>query len=846
MLTYRKVTFTAVIEWERERAYPFDFKLVHCDASKAKAALDHPSSWAQIPLPLTSDSPSRVFTPEQACRHATFTTTISIGEDGLALVPRGDGSLHGKFSFQYQHYPGSPFKELYNPAGNAAFGEIVIPTAVTRKADRSIEKLLALESGWAVESLDALNDESSAWRVTSSDALPPSETEDTVLTSKNIGLVVDQLRYMCIIRAEPFWYGAVHDGEYFHLSEHAILASFLTNSGQYLSLLSFNGVDDFYQVFTGGPEGKVTLAGRNDSGSDAPLSFIAALSGDRQDSIAEVMQQASRLVETTPKTQDMLEKALAAASGAPEEDFFDNLGYCTWNGIGQDLTVDKILNGLEKLSEAGVVFNTLLIDDNWQTLGNTKLDPSEPGWRGWARFKANNEGFPNGLSGVIKEVKSRYPHIQYVGVWHAILGYWAGLSHDTELAQTYKTRMTRCKVRLSVPTDVLIVDPVDVHRMYDDFYAFLRSEGVDFVKTDVQHLLAMLIDPKDRQDVPAAYQSAWTTAHLKHFQGRAIGCMSQIPQVTFHSLLQSKTPRILVRNNDDFFPEIPGSHPLHIWTNAHNALLTQHLNTLPDWDMFQTSHAYSSYHGAARAISGGPVLITDTPGEHGIELINQMTATTPTGRQIALRPAVATALDHFESYAKGPILKVATSTSTGSGIIGCFNAGEGERESLIPYSDLQRAAKSSEKMVARSFRSGRVFTFATPVSKLIKMRLEPRAWDILTASPLLSAGETPIAVLGLLDKMSGAAGVTKVDVSEAAVLVELKALGNLGLLIGDASASVGKVLVDDEAVDEKYITSEPCTTEGWTVFSLDVGAWWKEGRRLSEKRTLSVKISISK
>lgn len=840
------VSFTAVIEWERDRAYPFDFKLLYSDASRAQGAQAHPSSWTQVPLPRSSDSPSRIFTTEQACRLAAFTTTLTVDE--LSLVPRGDGSLYAKFTVQYQHYPGSPFKTLSNSSGAVAVAEVIIPAGETSDKYR-IENLITLDAGWSASQLAPLRKDASAYRVTSSDTIPQSQTEDTVLTNKNIGSIVDQLRFMCIIRAEPFWYGAVHDGEYFHLSEHAIMCSFLTQSGVYVTLLAFNGTDDFYQVFTGGPEGKVTLAGRNDSPSDASFGFIATVAGDRQDSIAEAMEQARGLVETTPKVHSMLEKAIDAANGTtegPGDDFFDNLGYCTWNGIGQDLTADKIFSALQKLSDAGVVFNTLLIDDNWQTLGNTKLDPSEPGWRGWARFKANDEGFPDGLSGMIREVKARFPHIQYVGVWHAILGYWAGLSHDTELAKTYKLRMTRCKVRLSITTDVLVVDPVDVHRMYDDFYGFLRSEGVDFIKTDVQHLLSMFLDPKDRQDIPAAYQSAWTVAYLKHFQGRAIGCMSQIPQITFHSLLQSKTPKILVRNNDDFFPEIPGSHPLHIFTNAHNALLTQHLNALPDWDMFQTSHAYSSYHGAARAISGGPVLITDTPGEHSLELINQMTATTPSGKQIALRPAVATALDFFNSYATGPLLKVATSTTTGSGIIGCFNAGEGEREALIPYSDFQRAAKSKEKLVVRSFRTGQVLDFISPLARLVKMRLEPRGWDILTASPLIPFGSrrVPVAVLGLLDKMSGAAGVTKVEpsTSEYTLIVELKALGNLGMVVGDVATPLDKVFVENDEVDGKYMSSTAYSRSGYSLFSVDIGAWWKDERKRSEATTVSVKI----
>src|SRR5271163_4632165 len=88
----------------------------------------------------------------------------------------------------------------------------------------------------------------------------------------------------------------------------------------------------------------------------------------------------------------------------------------------------------------------------------------------------------------------------------------------------------------------------------------------------------------------------------------------------FHSFLHTTTPRIMLRNSDDFFPDIPSSHPWHVFCNAHNALLVQHLNVLPDWDMFQTSHPYSGFHAAARCISGGPIYITDSPGQHNVSL----------------------------------------------------------------------------------------------------------------------------------------------------------------------------------------------------------------------------------
>lgn len=72
----------------------------------------------------------------------------------------------------------------------------------------------------------------------------------------------------------------------------------------------------------------------------------------------------------------------------------------------------------------------------------------------------------------------------------------------------------------NIPGNALIIDPSDVDRFYDDLYAWLKAQGVDFVKTDVQHMLSMLEDAKDREEVTTAYQRAWTTAVCKHFQGK--------------------------------------------------------------------------------------------------------------------------------------------------------------------------------------------------------------------------------------------------------------------------------------------------------------------------------------
>jgi hypothetical protein len=269
-------------------------------------------------------------------------------------------------------------------------------------------------------------------------------------------------------------------------------------------------------------------------------------------------------------------------------------------------------------------------------------------------FEANQEGFPSGLWHTVHEIRQRNPKIQHIAVWHAILGYWGGISPDGILAKDYKT------VKASGP-DWLCIDPDDLTRWYSNFYEFLQVCGVDAVKTDAQFMLDDLQSAKDRRRMIREYQDVWSIAQLRAFSNQAISCMSQTPQMIFHSQLPTNKPRLLVRNSDDFFPDVEDSHPWHIFCNAHNALLTQHLNVLPDWDMFQTSHPWAGFHAAARCLSGGPIYITDSPGKHDVNLIKQMTARTPRGNTVILRPPIRGKTSQaYTSYDELRLLRIET------------------------------------------------------------------------------------------------------------------------------------------------------------------------------------------
>lgn len=842
-----QVQVTAIIEWERDREYPFEFEFLYSDA----AAKSHPSSWTRLPLPAASGSPCVVQKAGDECHRSSFTTKVSLSE--LAIPHNKDGSAHVSFTVQHRQNVFDVWKLSRVPSGVES-GEFIIPAKTQNSV--TFEDVMKLEDGWTLNKLSLVEDVET-WQLTATDPLKKSQEDDIKLTTKSLGVVKDQSRFMAITRIEPFWFGCEHDQEDFYLDNDAVLLSFLNTRGQCVTLFAFNGDDDFYTVFRGRSNGVVNVCGRNDGNSAVPLRVLAAVSQDKQKSIAAVMAQARQMASKAPKLEALINTVLKQEKASPEPAFFDNFGFCTWNALGQDLTREKLLSGLEKLAASGVKFNTLLIDDNWQTLGKTALDFSNPGFRGWSRFEANEEGFPGGLAGLISEIKAKYPHIQYVGVWHALFGYWAGLSHDSEFPKTYKTRMTRAKVRFLTPTDVLIIDPSDIHRFYDDFYTFLRRSGVDFVKTDVQHMLGNLINPEDRSNVPSAYQSAWTSAYVKHFNGRAISCMSQIPQISFHSFLQEQTPKILLRNSDDFFPEIPGSHPFHLFVNAHNSLITQHLNCVPDWDMFQTSHAYSSYHGAARAISGGPVLITDEPGSHDVSLMNAMTALSPRNTRIAIRPeGLATTVDVWDSFAAGQLLKIGAVAGRESGarILGLFNVAEGPREALIPVADFFVGDKKApERCVLRSYATGQVFlppsaarVGDSALERLVKVNIATRGWDVVSAYPAFEVeGGGMLAVLGLVDKISGAAAVSSFKGLDGKILsLRLKALGTLAVYSSTGTAPTGVVVDGEHNIEAEAFESSEVASGGGMVFSVDLEKWWAARGLWNESETLDVRITF--
>ena len=712
------------------------------------------------------------------------------------------------------------------------------------------------------------------------DRLPPSDSGDARTELFKLGRVKDQEQYFALIRKWSPWLGPVHGKDFFNLNEDALTLSFLNKFGKHIVLMAVNDISEMLTLFKSDGDGNIVVTARNDSSDFLQAKTIMSVANEFEIAMSAAVYAARDLAMSTAEVPEVdVSNNLLRSKSVDEDtiivskdveaewlqDWYDGLSYCTWNSLGQDLTEDKLMNALESLDKAGIKITSVIIDDNWQSLDKPGANQFK---RGWKEFEADSRAFPKGLKHATTTIRSKYTNIQHIAVWHALGGYWGWISPEGKIAKEYKTKSVNLDdslMPIELDRTALAVDPDDIHRMYDDFYSFLSSSGIDSVKTDVQFYLDVLASTSDRRRFTETYQNAWLIAINKHFAGKAISCMSQIPQIIFHSLLPKTRPTILFRNSDDFFPDVVESHPYHIFWNAHNALLVQHLNVLPDWDMFQTSHDYAGFHAAARCVSGGPIYITDTPGEHDTNLINQMSGRNPRGQTIILRPSrIGKTLDVYNEYNERHMLRVGSyngASQTGNGIIAFFNIDEREKSCVVPLKDFP-GTTADQSYLVRSFAHGtiseemQIESHVNPTN-VVSVTLGNRGYDILTAYPLYAVeqphGSATIFVgnLGLLDKMAGAAAIVATSVSirgtsdststaehhdRLRIYTALKAFGTLGLYISNLETKSldddflvliqGRVIpVETVKIDNKVLTVD--VGKAWDKMELDAG-WSNE------------------
>ena len=417
--------------------------------------------------------------------------------------------------------------------------------------------------------------------------------------------------------------------------------------------------------------------------------------------------------------------------------FVDLFGWCTWNAYYQEVSEQKVLRGLQAFKSSGIQPRFMILDDGWQDINK----------QGHMNSFGTNKRFPKGLAPLINKAKEQFG-VEIFGVWHALQGYWGGVNPRGPLAKQYhviaQAGLKPCNMK---EQEIGLVDRQDVHRFYQDFHTSLRQQGVDMVKIDSQSGMQELCFGR----VPyartmQAYQKAIQASTQTHFEGNLLHCMSNTQDVAYNMSASTAW-----RNSDDFYPNQPKSHANHMIINAFNAVWS-HTFACPDWDMFMSGHYTGAYHAASRAISGGPIYISDKPGDHDPAIIKRLCLSD--GRALRSEgPALPLPNRLYQNPADGKHLLFVKNHNGPAAVVAAFHcAFEGAAISdSCSVRDVGLRGKAFALWYARSE------TFVVqPSSKRITFSLNELEAEIVHVVPINNG----VAVIGLLDKDNATAAVS--------------------------------------------------------------------------------------
>ncbi|KAH9678949.1 putative galactinol--sucrose galactosyltransferase 2 [Citrus sinensis] len=494
--------------------------------------------------------------------------------------------------------------------------------------------------------------------------------------------------------------------------------------------------------------------------------------------------------------------------------FLDWFGWCTWDAFYTDVTAEGVDEGLKSLSAGGTPPKFLIIDDGWQQIENKPKEESNcivqegahrlTGIKENSKFqkKCQNSEQVSGLKHVVDESKQNH-NVKYVYVWHALAGYWGGVKPAADGMEHYDTALaypvTSPGVMGNQPDIVMdslavhglgLVHPKKVFNFYNELHAYLASCGVDGVKVDVQNIIETLgAGHGGRVSLTRSYHQALEASIARNFPDN--GCISCMCHNT-DGIYSSKQTAV-IRASDDYYPRDPASHTIHISSVAYNTLFLGEFMQ-PDWDMFHSLHPAAEYHGAARAVGGCAIYVSDKPGNHNFDLLRKLVL--PDGSVLrAQLPGRPTRDCLFADPARdGTSLLKVWNVNKCSGVVGVFNCqgagwckitkktrihdeSPGTLTASVRVTDVENMAQIAGAgwngdAIVYAHRSGEVVRL--PKGASVPVTLKVLEYELFHFCPLKEiSSNISFAAIGLLDMFNSGGAVENVDVRMAEKKPEL-------------------------------------------------------------------------
>lgn len=272
---------------------------------------------------------------------------------------------------------------------------------------------------------------------------------------------------------------------------------------------------------------------------------------------------------------------------------FEYLGWCTWEHYHFDIDETKILNDMDAIESSGIPVRYVLIDDGHVSNKARQLTSLTP----------DIARFPNGWTRIIK--RKQTDKIKWIGLWYSLSGYWMGISADNDFPKEVQQALYPFNGSL-LPGK----SKENIENFYEYYVRTMKQNGFDFLKIDNKSFTLPLYMGSSQVVRQAKYCNL-ALEHQTHHMGIGLmNCMAQNVVNTDHTL-HSAVTRVSI-DYKKYDENMAKSHLFQSYTNT--LLLGQ--TVWPDHDMFHSSDTIcGSLMARSKAISGGPVYLSDSPNE---------------------------------------------------------------------------------------------------------------------------------------------------------------------------------------------------------------------------------------
>lgn len=429
--------------------------------------------------------------------------------------------------------------------------------------------------------------------------------------------------YVAVNNHSPFWCSPMFGNDFSQLP--ARVQELLTFDGEKWHCVLPVCADTFKTVLRGGEQGLEIVTYAHCVGltaCDHQLAFIYETGSEPFALLRSCAETAAKLLHNGLKMREEREVS----------DIFEHFGWCSWDALQVWVGEEGLTEKANEFKDKGVPVRFAIIDDMWGKAPH--LDTAVKGMpfddmvnimHGSAldKFEGRDQFFPNGMSGAVDALHAA--GIPHVGVWFPTTGYWNGFTHDGPDAKLLSDNLFLSQQRLWMSCEppkggTLIVKPTteDTKAYFGELCGRVKSWGGDFVKIDNQGSYIYYKDTAPVGEAARNIQGAIDAVTGELFDGALINCMGMPSECMFN-----RPNSALSRCSDDFMPENREWFAKNILQCSYNGLL-QGQYYVNDWDMWWTDDEQATKNSLCRAISGGPVYVSDKLGRTRAEVIKPL------------------------------------------------------------------------------------------------------------------------------------------------------------------------------------------------------------------------------